>query len=262
MVVPTLLNLDQYETRELLALESRASSLYTAKMMIRGNSLLSSVFVKSITAGATLKINYYDTTTGTDSSPERFDLNSHNLITAADVGKTFRILVTRIHNKPQVEAIVTGGTVEFGVYISVVSDFPVDIRGAILDEQLANLPLDGGLPVSVYNPDDGKFYLLRGSDAGLFIAPSVSTPLNHTLTVIAANIEQSFTFPAGTRRFLLRPRGNSKIKLAHVVTQSSTNYLTIFAGQVYQSPEFYPQAKSIYFQSPTAGAVIEAESWT
>ena len=122
----TVINLDQYDTRELMPLEVRGAGVYTALMMIRGNSLLSSVYVKSITPGATLKVNYFDTTTGTVDLFERYELNGHALITDTGSGETYRELVTRIHNKPQAEVIVTGGSVEFGVYISVVSDFPFE----------------------------------------------------------------------------------------------------------------------------------------
>jgi len=138
-VAGTVINLDQFETSELLELASRSDGTYKAQMMIRGNSILSSVFVKSVSPGATLKVNYFDTTSGTEQLSERFDLNSHALITDADVGETFRIVVSRIHNKPIIEAVVTGGTVEFGVYVTVVSDFPSEV---IFDENTV-LPVQG-----------------------------------------------------------------------------------------------------------------------
>jgi hypothetical protein len=121
---PTTVNLDQFETKAAYELESRGVGTVYQQMMIRGNSILSSVYVKSIDVGATLSINYYDTTTGDDGTGERFDLKSHAIITDADAGKTFRIVVPRIHNKPKIEAIIAGGNVEFGVYITVVADFP------------------------------------------------------------------------------------------------------------------------------------------
>lgn len=127
MAVPTIVNLDQFETRELFTLETRVPGTYLAKMMIRGNSLLSSVFIKAIDPGATLQVNYYDTSTGSDDLFERYDLQCHPLLAGPNVGETSRILVTRIHNKPQTEIIVTGGNVEFGIYITVVSDFAQEL---------------------------------------------------------------------------------------------------------------------------------------
>lgn len=156
---PTSVFLAEFETKALLDLAVRAPNTYTIKMMIRGNSLLSSVFVKSITAGATLQVNYFDSTTGNEDI-ERYDLQQHLLINDTMAGETFRIIVPRIHNKPHMEAIVTGGTVEFGVYVSVVSDFAVDLGQAVLHLQDAIIEQDKGLPVAGYDADLDKFFFL------------------------------------------------------------------------------------------------------
>lgn len=182
MAVETTVNLDQFETQTALELLARGAGTYRAKMMVRGNSLLSSVYIKSASPGATLKVNYFDTTSGDESTGERFDLTSHALLTDANVGQTHRIVVSRLHNKPQIEAIVTSGTVEFGVYVTAVADFPVSFDGASvaiegpvtvtgtvalsdskLNASTVELGTDKGLPVLTYDPSDGKFYLLRST---------------------------------------------------------------------------------------------------
>jgi hypothetical protein len=78
--------------------------------------MLSSVFVESMDVGATLKVNFFDATTGADVG-ERYNLKSHDLISA--VG-SYRNLVTRHHNRVGCEAIVTGGNVKFSVYITAL----------------------------------------------------------------------------------------------------------------------------------------------
>lgn len=93
------------------------------------------------------------------------------------------------------------------------------------------------------------------------LVPAISDGVVENVTIAAANVEQSHTFPAGTVQFLLKARGIGKIKLAHTLGDSGTSYLTVHAGSVYASPEFKPDAKTIYFQSPVAGLVIEMESW-
>jgi hypothetical protein len=164
-VAGTVINLDQFETSELLEFATRSDGTYKAQMMIRGNSILSSVFVKSVSPGATLKVNYFDTTSGTEQLSERFDLNGHALITDADVGKTFRIVVSRIHNKPIIEAVVTGGTIEFGVYVTVVSDFPSEL---ILDENTA-LPVQEKIPST-----SGDIYPLSVDNLSWTLVPLVA----------------------------------------------------------------------------------------
>lgn len=257
MAVDTTVFLGEYETKTLLEVESRTAGLTLVRMMVRGNSLLSSVYVRSITPGATLKINYFDTTSGTEASPERFDLNGHGLIDDTAAGETFRILVPNLHNKPLMEAIVVGGTVEFGVYASMVTTFP--LSGNILDAQNAVLAADGGLPIAVYDEALGKFFLLRGSGGVLTTGSPLASPVIELATIATANIEQSHTFPAGTRRFMLKARGPSKLKLSHT---SGGAYMTIWPGAFYCSPESMPVARTIYFQSPVAGLEIEMESWS
>jgi hypothetical protein len=93
------------------------------------------------------------------------------------------------------------------------------------------------------------------------ITPVLETATIENVTITTANTEQSHTFPTGTMKFLLRPRGNGKIKLSHDIGNSGSTYLTVSPGAVYESPDFKPLPKTIYFQSPTAGLVVEMESW-
>lgn len=151
--------LGEFETKALLDLETRTAGTYLVKMMTRGNSLLSSVFVKSIDPGASVTVNYFQTTSGTEFDSERFDLNSHGTLSGAIAGKTFQIVVPDIHNKPQCEVIVAGGNVEFGVYATLVG-YTVQ-PGVYLDGQDADVLADGGIPIVVYDDASGKFFLLR-----------------------------------------------------------------------------------------------------
>lgn len=93
------------------------------------------------------------------------------------------------------------------------------------------------------------------------ITPSATSGSIQNVVIAVANVEQSITLPADTVIFMMKPRGIGHIKLAHDSGTSGTSYLTIWPGAVYMSPEFKPDAKTIYFQSPVAGLVIEVESW-
>lgn len=82
-------------------------------------------------------------------------------------------------------------------------------------------------------------------------------------TIAAANTEQSHTFPAGTRQFVVKASTGGKILFTHNAGTSGSTGLTIPAGSVYESPQFQAAAaKIIYFQSPIAGLVVELESWS
>lgn len=132
MATSTTVFLGEFETKSLLEVEPRGAGVYRIKMMIRCNSLLSSIFIKSCDAGATITAKYFDTTTGDEFTPERYDLLGHDPYGSANAGETHRILVTKIHNKPQLEVTVAGGSAEFGVYGTAVSSSASDVDSALI----------------------------------------------------------------------------------------------------------------------------------
>jgi len=145
------------------------SEIYQRKMDIFGNSILSSVFVKTMDPGSTILVRYWDTSSG-EGQEERYNLDSHIVITPdmldPTYGFTHRITVTRIHNKPVCEIIITGGNVEFGVYATVVSTSASDMDQALRSEgQVADFTRDKGLAPVHYDPIENKWYFPR-SDHG------------------------------------------------------------------------------------------------
>jgi hypothetical protein len=164
--------LNTFESLPPLPLESRGPGTYGEVNQIIGNSILSSVFVKSISAGATLKVNYYDTSAGTTDDGERFDLVGHDLIDdTITTPYTNRITVTRIHNKPILEAIVTGGTVEFGVYFTVVSSFATDMDNALVREGDTFVQdTTRGIPMACYDETAGTLHFLRCEGGALSVS--------------------------------------------------------------------------------------------
>jgi hypothetical protein len=257
------ITLKEHTSFRVFDLESRNSGTYQQICELRGNAILSSIFIQSITPGSTVKVNYFDTTIGLDVG-ERYELTGHEILTdSAPPLSTHRILVSRIHHRVTCEVVVTGGSAVFGVYVSLVSDFPIDLKGSILNGQTGNLLQDGGLPISVYDPSDGKFYLLQGSGGSIATSSPLTTALIEHAVIAAANVEQSHIFPGGTRQFLVKSRTHGKILLSHNSGMSGSAGLTIHSGSVYESPQFAAQSgKTIYFQSPIAGLVVELESWS
>ena len=170
----SVIRLSQFETRDIVPIVSRGPGTYLQPLLIEGNSILSSVFVKSIDVGASVLVKYFDTTTG-DVPDERFDLSEHETITAA--GETNRITVTSIHNKPNVEAIVTGGNVEFGVYATVVSTFATDLDAALHKHLDAiDFSRDKALPLVIRDPSDELWYFLKGTKGCLLIESTDAGP--------------------------------------------------------------------------------------
>lgn len=168
MTLPRVVQLVEFQSGELFELDPttlgtpRAPGTYTQVGETVGNSILSSVFIESIDPGATLKINYYDTTTGAQVG-ERFDLNGHDLITDAVAPlTTLRILVTRIHHRVVAEAIVTGGNIKFSLYATVVSSTASDLDQALIRDGDTWLPtITKALPIACLNEMTGEMEFIR-----------------------------------------------------------------------------------------------------
>jgi hypothetical protein len=258
---PQIIPLSEFQTQNILQLENRPPDTYIVRMRVQGNSLYSSVYVRALSPGASVKINYYEATTGAETG-ERRDIPSHTLITVASQSPN-TTLITPFHNMPVMEAVVTGGSVEFGVLVTVVATFASDLDSALKrHEQAVSLANDKGLPTVLYDPSQGKWFFAESVGGSQLVASvsNITTPVIAVETIATANTEQAHTFPANTKLFLIRSRtGSGRILLAHA---SGGPCLTISPGAVYTSPGFNRASTTIYLQSPTAGLEVELESWS
>lgn len=265
--VPTEVFLGVFETDNLLDLKNRGPGTYRIKLMIRCNSLLSSIYIKSADAGATVKANYFDTTTGSELTTERYDLLSHDLYDDTNVGETNRILVTKIHNKPQLEVIVTGGNVEFGVYGTAVSSSASDLDSALIrDGDLFVTDVNRALPVSCLDRSTGTLHFIPCKGGKLWITGDVSispvtTPLIAALPLTTASTEYSYTFPDDTKRYIIQNTGNHLVEVG-ISTGFSTLKWTMFPGDRLTEKEVELTGFTLYFKSPKAAQLLEIWSWT
>lgn len=199
--------LRERQSTELLKLDSRGPGTYEVELLIEGNSILSSLFVDAVDGGASVAVEYYETTTGGNAG-EITPLLSHATFSSPAV-EANKITVTRIHNKPILKAVVTGGNVTFGVYGTVVSSFASDLDTALVfDEQLADLARNKAIPIAGYDPATGKFEFLHLDDGDLPVSASISGEISVNVinkrlygTTAASvpatiNTEISYTVPA------------------------------------------------------------------
>ena len=111
-----ILRLSSFDSKAIVPLSSRVDGVYVQKLAIAGNDLLSSVFVESLDSGASVLVEYFDYGVGSDAG-ENFPLQAHDAVSTAVT--TNRKRIVNIHDKPYVRCTVTGGTVRFGVYVTV-----------------------------------------------------------------------------------------------------------------------------------------------
>ena len=199
------------------AVISRGPGVTTIPLLTEGNSLLSTVYVKAVGAGASVEVKYFDTTTG-KAFGEKFNLTSHNSISTAGVSN--RIVVTKIHNKVNCEITITGGAVEVGVFGTLVAYTATDIDSAfVLDGQSADLLQDKGLPVACYNETSGKFELVRCPMPIEITEPGVDLKLKdrRATTPLADQTLISHTVPSGQfvllKKFFLSTGASSHFEI-------------------------------------------------
>jgi hypothetical protein len=232
--------LNEFQTLALIPLESRTADTYFRLASISGNSILSSVFVKSMDPGATLFVRYWDTTTGGESS-EQYPLGEHRIVLPGMLGVkgyTDRETFTRIHDKVFCEVVVSGGAVEFGVYVTVVSSFATDLDAALQHEgDDVSIPLDKGIPITVYESTDDTWKFLRSTNGRLQVdvpggiqVTQVIPNLRHyarTLPAIpgAVNTQISYTVPTGKQFYWIAGEGTGSTWTRWIVSIDGARYL-------------------------------------
>jgi hypothetical protein len=211
--------LKELESNDFLPLLERGPGVYLEKLETAGNSILSSVFIQSADPGATVDVAYYQVTAGTEELNERSPLAEHPTLTDASAPGTSKLLVTGIHNKPRVEVTVTGGNATFGVYGTLVTQFPVELQ-SFLQGHSVNLGQDKSIPGMIYDPDLNQFLFLTGSEGAQNVLADVmkkgrvrEVQVNNTgWTQIPAT---SFS---GRRVVAIQNESNSEVKINHEVS--------------------------------------------
>lgn len=95
-------------------------------------------------------------------------------------------------------------------------------------------------------------------------ADNETTPTIAAVAVVLANTEYSYTFPTGTKSFMLRDReSDSKLRIAYTALGTSGNdYFTNYPGNIYPKDNLNTTSGfTIYFRSNKAGRTIEILSW-
>ena len=89
-----------------------------------------------------------------------------------------------------------------------------------------------------------------------------SNPSISNVALATANTEVAIVLPSNTRKYMLKLRDPNTMKLAFIVGNSGTTYLTVWPGCVYTESDISATGTTIYVQSPTASQVVELVVWT
>lgn len=112
------------ETTAILELQSRPVGTTYQTVIADGNALVSTLYVDQMDPGATCLVTFEDV--GMSEKPQDVvALGSHEIMTAVGVSKTS---LTRFHNRPRVKAVVAGGNVTFGLWMTLKTESISDIQ--------------------------------------------------------------------------------------------------------------------------------------
>ena len=92
-------------------------------------------------------------------------------------------------------------------------------------------------------------------------ASGSTTPTISNVTCTNANTEYSQALPANCKRFFIQLRTVKDLKVSFTSGQSGTTYFTVPAGGQYAEDSLLLTARTLYFQSTTAGVVAEIVAW-
>lgn len=260
--------LRESESTTLIPLGVYAPETYELLIQPNGNSLLSSLLVLELDLGASVTVNYWQTTSGNETE-ERSELTGHEPVTTTS-NQAGQVLVTRIHNKVYAEIIVAGGNARFGLYGSVVSSFATDLEAALKkDGQPAELDTDRGLPIVVLNTTTDEYDIWEGEDgipavrllgdvqvnlASVTTPTIVNFPLPDDVTEVACAV------PSGTRQFSLKSRTGAPMRIAAFVGGTATDFVTTGA---YKMDNLDATASVVLYARTTrsSGDVLELFAW-
>ncbi len=226
--------LREKESNTLFELRTYTPNTYELLIQPNDNSLLSSLLVLELDPGASVTVNYWQTTSGREGE-ERTDLVGHETVTTTST-QASQVLVTRIHNKVFAEVIVAGGNARFGIFGTAVSSFATDLEAALKkDEQDSDLAIDRGIPLVVLDPNTGKWQIWEGEDGVPAVRllgdvqvslASVTTPSIINATLPDNVTEVALTIPLGTRRFSVKTRSGAPMRMAFSLGGTSLSYVT------------------------------------
>jgi len=268
MGLPSVIILKEFESSPYFLLEERAAGTYKQISEIRGNSILSSIFVKAIDPGASIQVNYYDTTTGAGLG-ERYELKPHELVTDADAGKTFRIIVSEIHRRVVSEVIVSGGNATFSVYATAVTATDSNIDSALIREgQDYSDPENKAMPAAYLDETTQKLFFLHGKDGALIITGSVvadrkNNPSSRLFNIPTANTEIPLVFPSSAVSISITNEStNSIFKASWQVGESGSQYFSIKPGQQYKEDNLISSNLTLYVQADKNNVDMHVVEWT
>ena len=162
------ITLKEFEPATLYEQQVRPPGEYTIQLTTRGNSILSTLEVVDLQAGATVDLKYVENAVTPDDELVPYELGNHLTIdTAQTIDKE---TIGRTHGNPVAVLTVTGGWAEVAVRISVVQQFATDLDTSLVrDAQSFDPGDDRGVPTAGVDEASGVLRFLRLDQNGYLL---------------------------------------------------------------------------------------------
>jgi len=210
-----LVQVKEFETQTLFPLREVGPGTYHIPLQIEGNSILSSLLVTAVSPDASILVNYFQTTTGDDGT-ERSPLVSHIAKTSGS-SQADTIIVARVHLKPVCEVIITGGTVTFGLMVTMVSAFASDIESSLFKDGYMVSGTERGIPLMTIDDATGQMKFMRSKAGTLIISEEKQGAPVH--------LTHADTLSPGERRLILaNQQFNKSFRMSQFTVVSSSDY--------------------------------------
>jgi len=234
-----MIQISMGETACGFGVQSRVAGTYSRALTItNGCALKSSLFISAIDPGATITATYSDTTTGNNYG-ESIVLGVHGPFDDTTILPfTSQKIITGYHNKPIVDIVITGGSVTFGLYLTICP---------------AGFTFEDGI-LLVKSPD---------TQTNVVVSP----PTIKWIRIVAADTEQSYALPANTKRFQIINRSNKTVRFAYETGKASeqapitdNEYWPLDPFTTYGEEELTGPI-TFYFEGPNAALDLVVKSW-
>lgn len=89
-----------------------------------------------------------------------------------------------------------------------------------------------------------------------------TTPVIYNKSAPTANTEVSQLLTDGTKKFLIRVRGNANLQLAFTSTESGSKFISVPAGSSYSVEGLNLTSTTLYFQTDKNTQAVEVLEWS
>lgn len=210
-----LVQVKEFETQTLFPLREVGPGTYYVPLQIEGNSILSSLLVTAVSPDASISVNYFQTTTG-DESFERSPLVNHVTKTSGSA-QADTIIVARVHLKPVCEIIISGGTVTFGLMVTMVSAFASDIESSLFKDGYMVMGTERGIPLMTIDDVSGQMKFMRSKAGTLIVSDEKQGSPVH--------LTHADTLEPNERRLILANQQFDKsLRMSQFTVVSSSDY--------------------------------------